>query len=277
LRENAKYGQINENEIIFRPNQDQKKIILTPEKCIQIQFAARSDVIMCLDVCTHPDDLEEAQIHSVTTTIRWAKKCKQEYELQLKNYKYTAEHRPLLFGIIQGGNDKDLRRECAEALVEIGFDGFGFGGWPVDGEGRLMDEILCYTAELMPETGVKYAMGVGRPEEIVRCAAMGYDLFDCVIPTREARHQRLYVYNSDAEDLDYNGDFYSYLYIMDERYIADASPLSTGCDCHCCRHYSRGYLRHLFAVRDPLAMRLATMHNLRFYTKLMEQLRVNNE
>ncbi len=274
LRENPKNGQINENEIIFRPNQDREKIIFSPEKCIQLQFAVRSDIIMCLDYCTHPEDSNEIQEKSVETTIKWAKKCKQEYLLQLKNYKYTEDRRPLIFAIIQGGNNNKLRKYCAEELISIGFDGFGFGGWPVDSKGNLTDEILAYTASLMPDEGVKYAMGVGKPEEIIRCVKMGYDLFDCVIPTREARHQRLYVYKSiDAVTPDTTDSFYSYLYIMDEKYIADRSPVSEDCDCLCCRNYSRSYLRHLFAINDPLAQRLATIHNLRFYTTLMDKLR----
>ncbi len=271
LRENPKNGQINENEIIFRPNQDKKKIIFSPEKCIQLQFAVRSDIIMCLDYCTHPDDKEDVQKKSVETTIKWAKKCKQEYHLQLKNYKYSEDRRPLLFAIIQGGNKKELRKYCAEELISMGFDGFGFGGWPVDKNGNLIDEILKYTAGLMPDQSVKYAMGLGRPEEIVRCVKMGYDLFDCVIPTREARHQRLYVYN-DEFDLNSDG-FYSYLYIMDDKYTADTSPVSDVCDCFCCKNYSKSYLRHLFAVNDSLSLRLATIHNLRFFTMLVEKLR----
>lgn len=279
LRENAKNGCVRENDIILRPNQDAEKIIYSPEKCVQFQFAIRSDIIMCLDYCTHPDDAAEVQRKSVETTIRWAKKCKTEYETQLKNYKYAADRRPLLFGIIQGGNDRALRRYCAERLIEIGFDGFGFGGWPLDGEGKLTTDILKYTAELMPACGVRYAMGLGKPEEIVALADMGYDLFDCVIPTREARHQRLYVYSvSSASDIDIRAEkFYQYLYIMDDKYTADTAPVSAACDCLCCRKYSRSYLKHLFTVGDPLAQRLATIHNLRFYTMLTERLQKERE
>ncbi|MCL2320485.1 MAG: queuine tRNA-ribosyltransferase family protein, partial [Oscillospiraceae bacterium] len=223
IHENKKNGQINENKIIFRPNQDEKKIIFTPEKSIQMQFAVKSDIIMCLDYCTHPDDSDEIQEKSVETTIRWAKICKEEYESQIKNYKYSESHRPLIFAIIQGGNRKDLRKLCAEKLIEIGFDGFGFGGWPLDKDGHLIEDILQYTASLMPDISIKYAMGLGKPEEIVKCVNMGYNLFDCVIPTREARHKRLYVYNSENI---FDEDFYSYLYIMDDKYIADKSPIS---------------------------------------------------
>ncbi len=270
IRENAAYGQIRNNEILFYPGMGDEKYIFTPQKCVQNQFAIRSDIIMCLDYCTHPDDPPEVQRQSVDTTIRWAKLCRREYELQCKNYRYTPENRPLLFGIIQGGNDFALRKACAEALIDIGFDGFGFGGWPLDAQGNLIDDILAYTAALMPDSGIKYAMGLGRPEEIVRCARMGYDLFDCVIPTREARHRRLYVHNHD----DVNApDFYRFLYIMDDAHVSDAAPVSEGCDCHCCKNYSRAYLRHLFKIDDVLAYRLATIHNLRFFSTLMERIR----
>jgi queuine tRNA-ribosyltransferase len=270
IRENPKYGQIRNNEILFYPGMGKEKYLYTPQKCIQNQFAIGSDILMCLDFCTHPEDPPDVQRRSVETTIRWAALCKREYELQCKNQKLTGDARPLLFGIIQGGNDPGLRRECAQALVEIGFDGFGFGGWPLDGEGKLLDDILALTAQSMPDEGVKYAMGLGRPEEIVRCARMGYDLFDCVIPTREARHRRLYTFTK--EDVT-QPNFYRFLYIMDDEHAADPAPIDPTCDCPCCRNHSRAYLRHLFKLDDPLAYRLATLHNLRFYSTLMERIR----
>ncbi len=270
IRENPKYGRIRANEVLFYPGMGDEKYIYSPQKCIQNQFALRSDIIMCLDYCTHPNDPIEVQRQSVDTTIRWAKLCKQEYELQCKNARFSPEERPLLFGIIQGGNDKGERARCAEALVEIGFDGFGFGGWPLDDQNNLIDDILAYTASLMPDHLIKYAMGLGRPEEIVRCARMGYDLFDCVIPTREARHHRLYTFTK--RDVDEPG-FYKFLYIMDDDYAADGAPVSEDCDCHCCRHHSRAYLRHLFRMDDAQAYRLATIHNLRFFSMLMERIR----
>ena len=274
LRENKNYGQIRENNIIFRPNQNSKKIIFSPEKCIQMQFALKSDILMCLDYCTHPEDDYSIQKKSIETTIRWAKKCKMEYELQLKNYQYNIENRPMLFAIIQGGNDHKLRKYCADSLCALGFDGYGFGGWPIDNSGALTTDILQYTAELMPYDKIKYAMGIGRPEEIISCVDMGYNLFDCVIPTREARHQRLYVYNSEnIQAIDIREkDFYSYLYILDDKYINDTMAVSSSCDCFCCNNYSKSFLRHLFKVNDPLALRLASIHNLRFYSILMELL-----
>lgn len=269
IRENAKFGQIRSNEIIFFPENKTSKIKLTPEKCIQSQFAYGSDIMMCLDYCTHPNDPIEVHRISVDTTIKWAKKCKKEYEKLVKSKK-LENNRPLLFAIIQGGDNLELRKECAEALIDIGFDGFGFGGWPLDSKGNFLIDILEYTAKLMPDETPKYAMGVGKPEEIVACYKVGYNLFDCVIPTREARHNRLYVFNEEI-DLD-QSDFYRYHYIMDEKHYRDTRPISENCDCYCCKNYSRAYLRHLYKIGDSLAYRLATIHNVRFYTMLLEML-----
>ena len=206
IRENSKFGEIQDKQIIFRqdfvghdalgaPCKKNEKIIFTPEKCIRAQFDYASDIIMCLDYCTHPNDSDEINRKSVDITIKWAKRCKDEYDKILETKKNKI--RPLIFGIIQGGNDKILRKECADVLIDIGFDGFGFGGWPLDDKNNLTYDILEYTAKLMPDNLVKYAMGLGKPEEIIACLKMGYNLFDCVIPTREARHNRLYIFNEE--------------------------------------------------------------------------------
>jgi queuine tRNA-ribosyltransferase len=266
IRENARYGTINRNEIIFR-SETGKKTVLTPEKCVAAQFACGSDIMMCLDYCTHPDDPYEVNRLSVDITVGWARRCKEEYERQLETRK--LKNRPLIFGIIQGGNDKALRRECAEALIGLGFDGYGFGGWPLDREGRLTEEILAYTASLMPNDKPKYAMGLGRPEGVAACHKMGYDLFDCTIPTREARHNRLYAFNGETPA---NGRFYDFYSATDDKHRRDARPVSELCDCYACGNYSRAYLRHLLLSGDPLGARLATIHNLRFYMRLMEML-----
>lgn len=242
---------------------------------MQIQFALKADMMVCLDYCTAPQDGPEEQEKSVETTLRWAASCKKEYEKLVKSCKYDS--RPLLFAVIQGGASKELRRVCAEALSAIGFDGYGYGGWPVDENGVLMTDILEYTAGLMPEGSVKYAMGMGRPEEVAALAAMGYNLFDCVIPTREARRHRLYVFAQNPKDLSRSDlmdkSFYRHVYIMDEKYAADKAALSEFCPCPLCRRHSRAYLRHLFKTGDPLAQRYATIHNLTFYSTLMKALR----
>jgi len=267
IRENASLGEIRSKEIIFR--RDGKKTTLSPEKCIQSQLSYGSDILMALDYCTHPNDPYETQAKAVETTIRWGKQC---MDIFLRQRKGTGSQ---LFGIIQGGNDKTLRKECADALIQMGYSGFGFGGWPLTEDGQLTVDILAYTAELIPDNMVKYAMGVGRPENIVACVKMGYNLFDCVIPTREARHNRLYVFKPEYEkrsDIDLSSSFYEYIYPMDNVYRRDPRPVSHLCDCHTCLNYSRGYLRHLLSIGDSLGSRLATIHNLRFFTMLMENL-----
>ena len=153
------------------------------------------------------------------------------------------------------------------------FDGYGFGGWPVSSEGRLIKDILAYTAGLMPDDTIKYAMGLGKPDGIMQCVKMGYNLFDCVIPTREARHHRLYVFTDD--DVNYN-PFYEFIYILDDKYRTDEKSISEDCDCYTCKNYSKAFIRHLFKAGDTLAYRLATIHNLRFYSILMEKIRCHN-
>jgi len=270
IRQNPRLGTIRENKVIFKFPGGKKKI-LTPEKCIQVQFYLGSDIMMCLDYCTHPDDTPETQLESVNRTVSWAKICKAEYDKYSQNLR-KDEQRTLIFAIIQGGNDKKLRKLCADSLKSIGFDGYGFGGWPIDSKGNLLTDILGYTAEIMPADLPKYALGIGKPENIVACAKMGYNLFDCVIPTRDARHRRLYIFNADdLESVDLaRNDFYSCLYIQDKEHIKDSSPVSNLCDCLCCKNYSRAYLHYLFKIKDTLAYRLATIHNLRFYMNLME-------
>ena len=274
IRENPSMGEIRQNEIIFRT--DKKKHNLSPEKCIQAQLTLGSDVIMALDYCTHPNDPIEVQVKSVDTTIRWAKKCMDVFlRANEHNSRRGGNLPPALFGIIQGGNEKTLRKECANALIDIGYKGgFGFGGWPLDEQGQLCEDILAYTAELMPD-GIKYAMGIGKPENIVKCVKMGYNLFDCVIPTREARHNRLYIFNEifeKKEHITLDNNFYKYYYILDDSNRRDPRPVSSLCDCLTCTNYSRGYLRHLVSIGDSLGLRLATIHNLRFFSMLMETL-----
>lgn len=273
IRENPEYGEIRDKEIIFRPDRGKEKLTFTPEKCMQVQFQYGSDIMMALDMCTHPDDPPEVQRRSVELTVRWGERCRAEFD----KLAAKLEKKPLLFGIVQGGADPDLRLECGRRLEEIGFDGYGFGGWPMDADGKFRLDILKMAADAMPDGKVKYAMGLGRPEEIAALVGMGYRLFDCVIPTREARHQRLYVFNAGMATPDGvrrpDGKFYKFLYILDDEHRRDGAPVDAGCDCALCRNHSRAYLHHLFKVGDPTALRLATAHNLRFYGRLMELLR----
>ena len=269
IRENARYGTISDRGISYTNPEakGRRRLKLTPEKCIQMQFDLGADVLMCLDDCPRPDADQRQVADAVRRTVSWARRCRAEYERQLDIRGLDGAHRPLLFGIIQGGYAAAARRRCAEGLLPLGFDGYGFGGWPLDPEGNLAEETLAYTAGLMPEELYKYALGVGSPANVVRCWEMGYQVFDCVLPTRDARHKRLYCENPDA------GPYaYSFLYLQDDVHKRDSRPVSEVCDCPCCTRYSRSYLHHLFQIRDVLAQRLATMHNLRFYARLMERL-----
>ncbi len=269
IRRNPKLGTIHGDKIIFHLD-DGEKLILTPEKCIQTQIRLGSDIVMCLDDCTSPEDPLEEQEKSVGRTIDWAKKCKEEFEKLTKSKK----QKPLIFGIIQGGNSKELRTNCAEELVKIGFDGYSFGGWPIDDEKNLLVDILKYTSDLIPENFPKYAMGIGKPENIVECFKIGYNLFDCVIPTREARNKKLYLFREDPKEIDvFNGDFYENIYTYSKRHSVDKGPISKFCDCYTCKNFSLSYIYTLFKMEDGLAARLATIHNLRFYSQLMEILR----
>lgn len=273
IRENPAYGEIRDKEIIFRPDMGDDKLIFTPEKCIQVQFQYGSDIMMALDMCTHPDDPFEVQRRSVELTVKWAERCREEFDRLAKK----LNPKPLLFGIVQGGSDPDLRWACGRRLEEIGFDGYGFGGWPLDASGKFRLDILKMAADAMPDHKVKYAMGLGRPEEIAALVKMGYSLFDCVIPTREARHQRLYVWTPGQDTPEgvrqADGRFYQFLYILDDEHRRSERPVDERCDCTLCKNHSRAYLHHLFKVGDPYALRLATAHNLRFYGRLMELLR----
>lgn len=266
IHNNKNLGKIEQDKITF--NLDGKKIILTPEKCIQIQLKLNSDIVMCLDDCTKSDVTLKEQEQSVERTISWAKKCKQEF-LKLTRGK---NKKPLLFAIVQGGDNKELRRHCAKELLRIGFDGYSFGGWP-EKNGRLLKDILRFTSRLIPDEFPKYAMGVGRPEDIVKAVNLGYNLFDCVIPTREARHKKMYLFKKEPAKKDVlKQDFYNTIYIKGKN-LKDRNPISKHCDCYTCKNYSLSYICNLFKENDSLAIRLATIHNLRFYSKLMELLR----
>ncbi len=261
IHRNPSNGKITEDGIKFKIQGKKAPLWLTPENCIQTQIKLGADIIMCLDDCTDPSQPHNEQEVSIERTVRWAKRCKDEFEKLTLDIEITKK--PRLFSIIQGGNSKELRKECAEKLVKIGFDGFGFGGWPVDGERNFLTEIVDYTASLMPDDKPKYAMGVGKPQDIVSCVTMGYNMFDCVLPTRDARHERLYIFDGSKEK-------FGYIHIGSSKYVSDTSPISEMCDCETCKHYSRAYLHHLFKQKDSAAIRLATIHNLRFYSMLME-------
>ena len=266
-----KLGSISKDGFIYRLDKSQDKKILTPEKCIRKQLELGADILFSLDHCTHPDADAQTQRESVEHTVDWARRCRIEFDRRLED-KPGDRQRPLLFAIVQGGADAALRRECADRLIEIGFDGYGYGGWPIDDDGKLVD-MVAHAASLLPPDLPKHALGIGKPGNLVRAYDLGYDLFDCVMPTRDARHKRLFVFEPGWEraQLD-TDDFYRCLYIQDATYVRDAGPLDAACDCPCCRNFPRAYLHHLFQIDEPLALRLATLHNLRFYARLIERL-----
>jgi queuine tRNA-ribosyltransferase len=264
---NPKAGSISNKGFVYRLDKGGKRQTLTPEKCIQKQFHIGADVMFCLDHCTHPNSQLEEQIQSVKHTVTWAKQCRDEFDRR------ANQDGQKLFGVVQGGMDFGLRRSCVEQLLEIGFDGYGFGGWPISDDGALV-EAVEWVAQLLPDEAPKHALGIGKPENVVRAFRLGYHTFDCTIPTRDARHKRLSVFVDNPEVVNFDGDFYRYVYIDDERNARDPEPVDPTCDCLCCHRYSRAYLHHLFEINETLAFRLATIHNLRFYARMMDNLRV---
>ncbi|GLV57463.1 tRNA-guanine transglycosylase [Dictyobacter sp. S3.2.2.5] len=273
IQQNAKFGSLNADGITFKPEGSDRKFQLTPEKAVQLQMSYGADIIMCLDYCTHVDADAALQAEAVTRTIDWARRCKKEYERLLKQKKLAEEKRPLLFGVVQGGGSEELRRRCAEALLEIGFDGFGYGGWPLDKHGNLLTDIITYTRNLIPAHYQMHALGVGHPGSIAELTRLGYGIFDCAMPTRDARHARLYSFTSASTSFASGERWFTYIYVNDDKYIKNNRPVSEFCDCLCCTHYSTGYLHHLFKINDTLFFRLATIHNLRFMTMLTQRIR----
>jgi queuine tRNA-ribosyltransferase len=263
-------GKITDEGVNFNING--KKHILTPESCIKTQFDIGADIMICLDDCADQTLSEVEMIKSVNRTIAWAKRCKVEFDKQIKIRKLSNSTRPLLFAVVQGGNYLNQRKRCAVELTKIGFDGFGFGGWPIGENGELNTEALQTTVEFTKDSKYHYALGVGDPKSCVQCAKMGYNIFDCVLPSRDARHGRLYVWKAEPKKVDLDTDFYEYLRIDRAEFSEDSKPISKYCDCYTCQNYSRAYLRHLVKINDTLAYRLNTIHNLRFYAQLFKLL-----
>ena len=266
-------GKITDEGAVFYPTRKTKKI-LTPEKSIDFQIKLGTDMVVVLDDFTDPKSTYEEAKESVERTIAWAKRSKDEFVKICKQKKISEEERPYILGVVQGGSFQDLRKHCIEELVKIGFDGLGYGGWPINEQGNFDFDSARTIAENSPKDYFLYGLGVGKPEEVVECSKLGFNIFDCVLPTRDARHGRLYVYNAKSiEDIDITRpNFYSFYTPDKERYYKDTSPVSTACDCVLCTRYSKAYLAHLFRIGDFTAGRLATIHNLRFYSILMEKL-----
>ena len=265
LRDRPDHGEVTDEGFAWR-DADRRKRVLTPEKALQHQLRLGADLVFCLDQCTHPDDPPQVQRASVDRTLAWAKRTRTALDQR-------PGKKPLLYAVIQGGRDRDLRKRCAEGLAEIGFDGYGFGGWPVDSSGGLVEEV-GYVAEIAPH-GPLHALGIGRPDSLVAAHRAGYDTFDGTAPTREARRGLLYVPRVplDAPLPEGPERVFGWHEATNKRYWRDKRPIDETCDCATCKRYSRALLHHLFRVEDPAAWVLATIHNLRFMTRLIAALR----
>ncbi len=274
IRENPKNGKITDSGITFR-NESDRKYQLSPEKTIQLQLSYGSDVVICLDDCTHVDASLPVQEEAVQRTIAWARRCKAEFTRILNQQNMDGSKRPLLFAVIQGGGHLDLRKRCASELLEIGFDGYGYGGWPLDSEGHLLHDVLAFTRELIPLDFPMHALGIGHPVNLLHCFSYGYSIFDSALPTRDARKGRLYTFTGEPIS-ELSKSWFDYLYIADDKHIKNRKPIYESCDCLCCLRYSIGYLHHLFKIGDTLFFRLATVHNLRFMATLTDKLRLRS-
>lgn len=269
--------KITEEGVKFTSEIDGKEIFLTPEKAIDIQLAIGSDIIMVLDECPpYPASYEYAK-KSLDLTLKWAERSKKHFELKVKPARLNhsggslklKDRKPLLFGIVQGSTFADLRKKSAEELVKIGFDGYAIGGVSVGEPRKEKTKIIKLVAPILPKDKPIYVMGYGKPDEIVEAVRLGADMFDCVIPTREARHGRIYINNSLSLSKGYK---YKELQITNRKFKLDTKPLDEKCKCYTCRNYSRAYIHHLFKVKESLAQRLTTIHNLYFYLELMRKL-----
>ncbi len=258
----SKIRKLKEEGVEFQSHIDGSRHLLTPERSIEIQIALGVDIAMVLDECTpYPCGYEDAR-KSMELTLRWAGRCKEYFD---KNKKEGQK----LFGIVQGSVYKDLRIECAKRLVEIGFDGYAIGGLAVGEPREEMYEVLDHVVDELPENKPRYLMGVGRPEEIVEAVKKGVDMFDCVIPTREARHGRLYQFTKNDPD----GDFYQTINVTNEKFKMDFSPINPDSKFSLLRDNSKAYLHHLLRTQEGLGFRLATLNNLEMYLELMRRIR----
>lgn len=245
--------KIKEDGVTFRSPIDGSKVFLSPEISMDIQHTLNSDIVMIFDECTpYPATREEAQ-KSLQLSLRWAKRCKTQHHDVLRN-------KNALFGIIQGGMYEDLRDESLNGLKEIDFDGFAIGGLSVGEPKEEMIKVLDYLPAKMPEDKPRYLMGVGKPEDIVEAIRRGVDMFDCVMPTRNARNGHYFVTDGLVR-------------IRNAKYRHDQSPLDPQCDCYTCQNFTRSYLFHLEKCGEMLGSMLGTIHNLRYYQRFTQDIR----
>lgn len=251
--------KISEEGVTFASHVDGKRIFMGPEESMQIQSNLGSTIAMAFDECVENPAKYEYAKDSCARTVRWLKRCKAEME-RLNSLPDTVNKNQLLFGINQGCTFDDLRVENMKEIAELDLDGYAIGGLAVGEPKEDMYRIISAVEPYMPEDKPRYLMGVGTPGNIIEGVSRGVDLFDCVMPSRNARHGHLNTWDGIIN-------------INNKKYEKDASPIDTECDCPTCRNFSRSYIRHLFKCKEILAMRLCVIHNLYFYNTLMEKIR----
>ncbi len=250
----SKIRKLKDDGVEFQSHLDGEKIFLTPEKAIEIQQKLGSDIMMCLDECPAADADRKYVEKSLELTTKWAARCQTFHESQITN------HKSQLFGIVQGGMHADLREKSAKQLTEIGFDGYAIGGLSVGEPSPVMYEMIDATTPYLPEDKPRYLMGVGTPQDILEAVERGIDMFDCVLPTRNARHGHMFTSKGVVR-------------LKQSALKEDFTPLDPDCDCYTCKNYTKAYLRHLFTTNEVLSLRLNTYHNVAFYLNLMRQIR----
>lgn len=251
--------KISEEGVTFASHVDGKRIFMGPEESMQIQSNLGSTIAMAFDECVENPAKYEYAKDSCARTVRWLKRCKAEME-RLNSLPDTVNKNQLLFGINQGCTFDDLRVENMKEIAKLELDGYAIGGLAVGEPKEDMYRIISAVEPFMPEDKPRYLMGVGTPGNIIEGVSRGVDLFDCVMPSRNARHGHLNTWGGIIN-------------INNKKYEKDASPIDTECDCPTCRNFSRSYIRHLFKCKEILAMRLCVIHNLYFYNNLMEKIR----
>ncbi len=255
----AKLRNIEEEGVTFASHIDGHKIFMSPETSMQIQSALGSDIAMAFDECVENPSPYDYVKKSCERTTRWLERCKNELA-RLNKQDDCVNPGQVLFGINQGGTYDDLRIEHMKEIAKLDLPGYAIGGLAVGESHEEMYRIIDSVEPYMPKNKPRYLMGVGTPTNIIEGVARGIDFFDCVLPARNARHGHLYTENGRIN-------------LNNEKYKDDMSPIDSECDCYVCRNYSRAYLRHLFRAKEMLAMRLAVIHNLHFYNKLMKRIR----
>ena len=277
----SKMNKTTEEGVKFQSHIDGSYLFLTPESSMEMQKVIGSDIAMQFDDVAAGTSTRERYEDAMERSLRWGERSKVHHD-SISTSSMNKE-RQMLFGIVQGGTHEDLRTRSVEGLIEIGFDGYAIGGLSVGEPREDMFRMVKHVCDQLPVEKPRYFMGGGMPEEIVENVRAGVDMFDCVLPSRNARHGTLFIWNQDPSTIDYmnvdaaNPTWYKQLRITNEANLYDKSPIDPHCDCETCLTTSRAYLRHLFSVQEILALRLASIHNLRFYLRLMEELRKSIE